>query len=371
MSQTTLVERALDQICNIWQVEEKDVVARGPKGFDWLPGSHLVSVRAVMANKNDRTYQMLSGMGGVEARAGGIRLSIETKVVSDFPCTNMKVCDTLNLMAPLMSSTYSLVYPPAIFLRSRDIGEESYDLSLFSSVYIDENLAGWLPRFFAQMAIMQPIDAEIRGHKLPELLGGGRPGFALEHKKQNLDGILEVADQVYAPAGASSSKWAGSDEFANFARNFGNNDGCFANGDRSGLSAEVSFGHDTALIRCWTDQPHPQLGNGLLVTMQLPFWLGEERLEEGAAMLNFMESRAWTEVAQFGCWHTRSSSVEASSTIAHTYFVPNALFQPGLVQNFVIWEISRARWVKQTLFSGLRDLTMSQILATRAKLRPV
>ena len=366
MSQHALIENALEQILGVWQVDAKDLRGRGPKGFDWLPGSHLVSVSAVQYDLNDPTYLMLQGMGGTNPREDGVRLSVTTRLLADFPFKNSRAVKFLNAMAPMLSSTYSLVYPPQALIDAANEPECPYDLELFSSVYIDPNLVGWLPNFFAQMTIMQPIDAELRGYRLPEMLGGGQPAFEDGRKREELDDILEVADQIFAPAGVQQSRWRGSDEFAIFAENFGRSEDCFANGDPTGLTAEVPFGNGSALIQCMTDQAHPQLGNGLLVTLQLPH-NATDQADGGAAALNFFEARAWTEVPNLGCWHSRDTGSARGTVPAHSTFIPNALYRPGLIQNFVFWEVGRARWVRQTFFPELRDRQMSEIYEERFK----
>lgn len=367
MSQDVLIENAMEQIMGVWQVDANHLRARGPKGFDWLPGSHLVSVRAVPFDLNDPICIRLNVMGATDPRQGGVRLSITTRLISDFPTENPKAVSLLNVLAPSMSSTYSLVYPPRKILNRINEPAGAFDLDLFSSIYIDQNLGGWLPHFFAQMAIMHPIDAELLGCKLPDIIGGGQPAFELGHKRNEPDGILEVADQIFIPAGANQSRWAGSDEFDRFAERYGKTEGCIANGDTSGLTAEVPFGHDTALIQCWTDQAHPKLGNGLLVTMQLPIVDQEEQHTVAVEDLNFFEARAWTEVPQLGCWHMRQTASDRGKVAAHSTFIPNALYRPGLVQNFVLWEMGRAHWVRQTFFPEMQDMLMSEILKDRFK----
>lgn len=367
MTQDPLIENALEQILSVWQIDAKDLRGRGPKGFDWLPGSHLVSVRAVPVDLKDQTYLMMQGMGGANPRENGVQLSVTTRLIADFPFKSSRAVELVNVMAPWLTSTYSLVYPPQAFLEAFNAPDGPCDLELFSSVYIDPNLLGWLPNFFAQMAIMQPIDAELRGYRLPEMLGGGQPAFEDGHKREELDAILEVADQFLAPAGTQESRWSGSDEFALFAQNFGQSEGCFANGGPTGLTAEVPFGSGSALIQCWTDQAHPQLGNGLLVTMMLPH-NATDAPDGGVAGLNFIEARVWTEVANLGCWHSRDAGRGRGIFPSHSTFVPNALYRPGLVQNFVLWEMGRARWVRQTFFPELRDRQMSEIYEERFKL---
>ena len=56
---------------------------------------------------------------------------------------------------------------------------------------------------------------------------------------------------------------------------------------------------------------------------------------------------------------------------AHSCFIPNALFMPGLIENFAYWAIGRVQWVRRTRFPELKDLTMAEILESRfGQLRP-
>lgn len=364
MTQNALIESALEQILDVWQVDTKDLRGRGPRGFDWLPGSHLVSVRAVPFDASDPSYLMMQGIGGADPRENGVRVSVSTRLLADFPINNSKAVKFLDVMTPMLSSTYSLVYPPQVLLDTENEPEGSFDLELFSSIYIDNNLVGWLPKFFAQATIMQPIDAELRADKLPELMGGGQPAFEDGSKSEKVDGIFEVADQIFVPAGAKPSKWQGSDEFAEFAEVFGKSEDCIANGDPKGLTAEVPFGNESALLQCWTNQAHPQLGNGLLITLQIPHNLADQS-DGGVAVLNFFEARGWTEVPNLGCWHSRDTGSARGTVSAHSTFIPNALYRPGLVQNFMLWEIARARWVRSVFFPEMQDRLMSEIYSER------
>jgi hypothetical protein len=64
------------------------------------------------------------------------------------------------------------------------------------------------------------------------------------------------------------------------------------------------------LIRLLTNEKHPQLGNGLLTTLQLPYSDDELSIARRAGQLNLLESMFWTgresaatTFPQLGCWH--------------------------------------------------------------------
>jgi len=142
-----------------------------------------------------------------------------------------------------------------------------------------------------------------------------------------LDDILEVVAQIYAPIGKEPSRFAGHNEFEEFAENYARNDNCFANGDANGLPLETPFGSDSALIRLRTEEAHPQLGNGLLATLQMTYSGDALAMANQAAELNFLETVSWTGFPQLGSWHT-SQNREEDEVVAFTLFVPNALYTP-------------------------------------------
>jgi hypothetical protein len=169
---------------------------------------------------------------------------------------------------------------------------------------------------------------------------------------------------VFVPEGKKKSKWSGSDEFEQFAEKHAKNDVCFGFGDKEGMTLETPFGADSALIRFQTDQQHPQLGNGLLITTQIRTFQRFEDACVEAAGLNFFESRFWTDFPQLGCWHPQETS-ENKANWAHTCFIPNALYMPRLVENFAYWAIGRVQWARRTRFPQLKDQTIAEILESR------
>lgn len=355
MTTHPLPQRALNEIASIWEVDE-DQVLWAENGFDWTPASHCVRVR-VFEDQRD--------ISGSER----FRISISTDLLKSAPVEDQKFVDWVSTWSHFLSSTYSLVYPPAEVWREYFNGKPA-SMSMFSSVYVDQNLSGWLPRLFAQMAIMQPIDAEIRAEKFPELGGSGSPAFADGSKKMIYDEILDVAEAIYVPVGRMQSKWVGTSEFETFAKQNAQSDSCFGFGDPTGMTLEAPFGTDSALIRFRTDESHPQLGSGLLVTTEIRAWDTIDDNVSEAAFLNYLESIAWTDFPQLGCWHIKLTG-ENKGRLAHSCFVPNALYRPGLVANFALWSIARVRWVRRERFPDMIDRTMAEILNARYQLRPL
>ena len=195
---------------------------------------------------------------------------------------------------------------------------------------------------------------------------GGKPDFPPSGRNKSPDEILEILDRIYIPEGNKPSRWNDSGEFGKFAEDYGSSDGCFGNGDKSGLTLEAPFGDDSALIRLLPSVKHPQLGSGLLVTIQLPFLATLEEIAKWSALLNYSEANCWTDFPQLGCWQPHNiDSSEQKTALAHASFVPNAVYAAGLVTNFAFWSLGRVRWIRQEFWPKLEDKPMGEILKKR------
>jgi hypothetical protein len=335
----------LQEIASIWQVDDS-AVKWVDGGFDWSPGSHLARVRALPNQK-----------AATEERW---RVSVETDFLASVPIEDIKFIQRI-AASGFVTSTYSMQYPPAEILKQSS-DEKNRKPSLFSSVYVSSDLLRWLPKFFAREAIVQVVNAEMQSVTLSEAVGG-KPDVLPSGRNDSPDDILGVVGGVYVPDGKKRSRWNNIDEFVNFAETYGRSDVCFATGDKSGLTLETPFGDSSALIRLQSDVEHPQLGSGLLVTIQIPFLTAIEEISKESALLNFLEASRWTDFPQLGCWQLHGGGV--SNELAHASFVPNALYSDGIATNFAFWSVARVRWLRQERWPNLEDKPMNEILEKR------
>lgn len=349
-----LASQSLEAIAKLWQVD-KNRSKWSHEGFEWWPGDYRVSVLAQSdaRHREPETY----------------RLVIKTDFLKEVPVQDERFSQWTAMSSRFMTSTYAWAYTSTQILKEVERWgpiEGQPKMWLASTAYVNAEKVEWMPRLLAQMAIMQPINAQIQAKAAPRWLHGGTPDISrpAHLRDAGLDDILEVAAQVYVPIGKESNRWSGHDEFSQFAENYARNDHCFGTGDETGLTLETPFGSDTALINLRTGERHPQLGNGLLVTLQLPRFAEAPAIASECAYLNFLEAVSWTDFPLFGCWHPQTSR-EGSDGLAFSTFVPNALYQPMLATNFAFWMLDRARWARETLWPELRDSPMIEILEKR------
>src|ERR1700688_686477 len=99
-------EICLKTIASTWQVDDS-AIKWVDGGFDWSPGSHLVRVRAVRNEKEERW-----------------RVSVETDFLASVPIEDIKFIELTAALSGVMTSTYSMQYPPAEIWKETSKGEK-------------------------------------------------------------------------------------------------------------------------------------------------------------------------------------------------------------------------------------------------------
>ena len=338
---------AVERLAKLWQVDSARMV-RTEQGFDWWPSQFRTSVMTTER---------------VEEGEPSCRVVVRTDLMRDVDLGASEIRGRIALLAAL-SPTYSWVYPPPELIAQHEL-KDANKVWLQSTAYVRSDNLTWMPEFIGRMAILQAIFSHEHAAEVAKLVRGEPHRSAPEEKSDScVDDILGVGADVYGPAGERMSQWVGCPEFAQTADQFGRGDLCFGNGDAGGLTLETPVGESSALIRLRPDVPHPQLQSGLLASVELPFEHPQERTVDECLWLNFNEASLWTDVPQFGSWHPREGK-DGTSHAANGFFIPNALFQPGLATNAALWQVGRARWAKNTLYPELEDLPMIEILKRR------
>ncbi|OBB45429.1 hypothetical protein [Mycobacterium sp. 852002-51961_SCH5331710] len=226
-----------------------------------------------------------------------------------------------------------------------------------------ENI-GWLGKIVATAAILQNVAAHTRAHAIAEVCRG-EPA-ASDHPssghRAEMDDILNVPQALIIPAGAEPSKYEGrlSEGLGDFAARMG----WVGNSDATGVVFEVPFtgnrplfmqdrnapdvALETALVQIFTDQPHPEAGNGALTVMQLPISPGSEHAAALANELNLIESQGDLRAPLLGAWCPDIFSKDGNG-LAFCSFLPNLIARPGLLENQMVYQGARARFALEQL----------------------
>jgi hypothetical protein len=205
---------AVRRLAKLWLVDDGRV-RWGDNGFDWWPGRFRVSIRS----------QELPNASVGPAWC----VMVRTAFLKDIPFDREDVRRSFFQFANGAAS-YAWVHAPAelaVRFSQRDVAESlAGRLAWFqSTVYVTETNAEWLPEFFGQLAILQPIDAEWQADVLAPILGA-HPDFSeiSNSGSDHADQILRVAQTTYMSAGHEPSRWRGSHEFVDAVERVGRND---------------------------------------------------------------------------------------------------------------------------------------------------
>jgi hypothetical protein len=310
---------AIDEIFKLWQVDEVWSLREG-RGFTWWGGDFRQRVWVDDGREDNGifVYQLSAVtdfVRGVDAQAPAV-----AELLAD-----------LNRFASSYAITLDAV--------ARRVG-------LCSSVVLHEQNAEWIVHYFSALSIIQPIDSQIRAGACAEMLAGTpdtschpSSGVRFTH-----DDMLNLIDAVYRPRGQEPSQWVSSGEFEQIPLMLSKY-GFFSTGGKDGLSAELSFGNETALITADGDQPHPQLGNGVLLLLKLPVTLSASMAAWVATELNATDVNNFAGAHLMGAWC--STEVSRGRHIpVFASFVPNILFRPGLLLTLILSLGQKARWAR-------------------------
>ena len=170
------------------------------------------------------------------------------------------------------------------------------------------------------------------------------------------EAILGAMRRTFAgePPRGGESKWD-KDEFESLEEMMSRFCVCTTGG--LGLTAEFGLEptaasaaaghHNTALFEICADQPHPELGGGLFILLQLPHTLPADRqVHDACARLNLLEMAAADMPPHFGAW----CPGRMGTNLAYVSFLPNALHAvPNIAMNATMWAMHRAEWASRQL----------------------
>jgi hypothetical protein len=176
--------------------------------------------------------------------------------------------------------------------------------------------------------------------------------------------MLNAVGRLYVPAGHEPSRFA-NEAAMKAIEDLAPESGSFSAGSTAeGLAIEVAFGPDeTTLIELKTNEPHPQIGQGIGVFMTVRL---SPPYEEGcrlAGRLNRAQVAPGELVGALGAWTVRT--IGQHHYLARSRFIPNLDFVPSLAANAAMSAILQANWVDRLFFPDLRLRLAVEVLKRR------
>lgn len=220
---------------------------------------------------------------------------------------------------------------------------------LAASIFVHEGTLEMWKHLLTVAALLQVIEAHMSAGAMAELVGAA-PAVS-EHPISGLrviqDDMLNVIRDAFAPLGERPSMFVGGD-FESAERAFGRQHSVLTTASSSGLTSELPFGPETALVEMRTDVENPRLGNGLMVLLSLPLSFAAESRFRIALDLNRRELGEMTRTPFLGSWCPHPTQ---NRTLTHVSFFPNACALPGLPVTLLQYTASRAKWAESVFLS--------------------
>jgi hypothetical protein len=271
------------------------------------------------------------------------RLHAQTDLLRGFEASDDNL-RKLNAFACFATTSGYLVDPEAGTVR------------LAASMNVHEETEDWVRPTFQLVTAVQAADAPIKASVLAEATGAAVAASAHPDSgpRPDCDDMLNVLEQVVAPAGLQPSAWEREElEWTTAIVQQGAFTG-LATGDATGLSAEFPFQSRTSLLRVSTRESNPQLGNGVLLLLSLPMNIGESEGLRLAGKLTRRELESLTRCHQIGAWCWQGDGLH------HVTFLPNLMQRGrGSLLNVVMAMAGRAKWVAESFYGddwiGNRD----------------
>lgn len=333
--------QVLDAVYDQLKVEDQWALRR-QRGFTWW-SYRLAQNIDVSTPMHDRGLDLCN-------------LTIRTDMVRDVdPASNPAVVLTaLNSQA----TVNALVWDPA-----------DRTISVRCAVTVHQDIAGWIYYILATVAILQNDIAHAHTVALANACGGSPAGtnHPAHGVRNESNSSMSVLAQMIVPAGNEPSKFIGgqTEGLQPFLAQLAEVKGWYGNADAESATVEVPYTGvrpagfqdrsapdarlETALVRVFTDVPHPQFGNGALMITQLPVSPGPERAASLANELNLAESAGGYDVPPlFGAWVPDPLS-EAGNGLAFNSFIPNFLAMGGILNNWMVYQATRAQFARKFL----------------------
>jgi hypothetical protein len=232
------------------------------------------------------------------------------------------------------------------------IDQEADRITFSCSAYVHEENQSWLGKIFSLAAIMQVIEAENKGDILATVLKlqTDKSNHPVSGVRNDMDEMLSVVDQAIIPAGREPFHSIGEFEFRRTA-DILNSQNLLTTADKTGLSAYLPFGDNSALLLVDTEHDHPELGKGLLIRLFLPpeKILSVTDIDGPLVMdLNSMEKKSFPSGHFLGSWCLGPVG-ENVQTAVYVTFIPAIVCSPGILFNICLSTLCHGKFAKQFL----------------------
>lgn len=214
---------------------------------------------------------------------------------------------------------------------------------LHSSIFATEENMEYLKRTSFAAIILQLHEARHLAHTLRESLRAvpantSHPTMGLRPQD---DPMINAHQAYFVPAGQHPSKWSGVPEWRETEFAVEREATKFQSDHHTHLVADFPWEaqpEKSIRLDVNTREAHPELGNGLHMTLNIPLVMSPERVSHLALELNQHERDNWKRAHMLGSWACHDG------LLCFRLFLPNVLYRQELLVHFVLQMAVRAHW---------------------------
>jgi hypothetical protein len=234
---------------------------------------------------------------------------------------------------------------------------------------VHEQVLDWRPRLLASQFLIQLIHAEEQARDLAKSLDArlAVSNHPLRGRRWRPDEMLGAVREVILPGSSGVNRFADQFEFDTIYEEAQKGNAASLGATGTGLCVELAFGTGTALLTLDALGPHPLIGQGLGVFIQLPIQADFEGCARLAAWLNRKEAAGELLAPGIGAWSARKHG--QSYVVAHMSFIPNVLHQQGLSIDAARTAAIKIRAVNALLNPGVPEPAVWEVVAKRLGLK--
>ncbi len=303
------------ELYSLLEVESEWCIPR-PGGFTWWPGSFAQSIWADPPFE-DKGHQLA-------------RVHVETEMLRGFRPTAESLGGLLALQ------TWATLDGCVV---------DGDSVRLVSHAYVHDGTTTMWKVLLLSAAMLQLHEVRLGGSVVAGLADLDRASSSHPQGARTAGHpALTAFGEVFVPAGKHPSRFVEEDYEA--AKQLAWEMGWLALTGTGSLTCEFPYSYYTSLLRLETDQRHPLLGNGLLVSLTLPTEFEEDWIPDLVVDLNRRELEDRTLTPFIGSW---CPAPRHPGLISHVSFVPNVCALPGLPMALMQYAWPRSLWVEHLL----------------------
>ena len=235
---------------------------------------------------------------------------------------------------------------------------------LHSSVFAEEDNIHWISKLFSAAVTLQVVEAKaIAAHlAVSNRAAAAISGHPTAGLREEPDKLLGTALGYFTTGGAQDCRWIDVDEWKKVDWAM----------ERQALDYEMTPGRQLTARFFWaadesqtidlaisTDEPHEVLGNGLHFTLMIPLRVSAQHIAQMALELNENERANWHTSHMLGSWCSHYDS------LAFRLFIPNALYQVGILEEIAVTMATRAIWVTEFFLEKKEQAQMARDATVR------